>query len=71
MRAAPTVVFYSKGGIKDRFSKGNSTYGVFSGTSTISSASNHGMTGLGGVSLGNTPSGNSFFYFHFTADAEL
>jgi len=71
MRAAPTVVFYAKGGTQDRFSTGNSTYGVFSGTNTISSASNHGMTGLGGVSLGTSVSANSFTYFHFTAAAEL
>jgi len=71
MRATPTVRLYSKSGTIDKVTAGNTTYGSYVSEITATAHSNHGESGLGGVSLSTSLAATHFAYYHFVADAEI
>jgi len=71
MRATPSVNLYSKSGTIDKITAGNTTYGSYVSEITATAHSNHGESGLGGVSLSTSLAATHFAYYHFVADAEI
>ena len=70
MRTNPTLTFYTKAGTANKVNIGNSSGGSIGAESTLSFGTN-GPNGIGHLSLGTSVPAASFYYYHYTANADF